>query len=90
MHDEPGLLESLSNPKPLIVAAVIGTGLAVLIALTGPRHDAEVNAAVAQEVHERACISQAAIYERMPKPVCASGTRDAPANALSYPLARNQ
>lgn len=88
------------EPAPvlhLIFAAVIGVSLAVLTAFIGPDRDAEVNAGIAQEVHQRlqgegGCIRQGAMHEALHnKPMgCASGTRDVPANALSYPLARTE
>lgn len=80
--------EDLPSRKALAVGTVIGVVLAILLAFIGPAQDEVVIAAITEEVTERACISQAAIYERLPKPVCALGTRDVPATALSYPVAR--
>lgn len=84
----------------LVIAFVIAlAGIAVAVAsgtayaFLNPGEEAAVIAQITEEVEARtprACIAQAAIYERMPKPVCASGTTDVPATALSYPLASKE
>ncbi len=73
----------------------IGVAAAVALALVSSLFwpgapDAVVNAAIAQEVHARACIAQAGPGERLPKMKCAAGTYDVPADALSYPLAAKE
>ena len=79
--------------RNLAIGVVAAVGLAFLSALVlpNPAHDAVVNSAIALEVHERACIAQYDAGERWTKrpkkPVCALGTNDVPATAMSYPLA---
>lgn len=81
------------------LTAILFVGLAIGAALVAglgyeffSSPDPIVSRALAVEVHERACIEQYAPGERhlKKKPVCALGTRDVPATALSYPLARQQ
>lgn len=85
-------MEDTEQQGNLKVAAALGAAAALLVMLTGPNPatDAVVTAAIAEEVTERACIAQYGPGERFvhKKPVCALGTRDVPATALSYPLAR--
>ncbi len=71
------------------VAASVTLALVSSLLLPSPAVDAVVIAAIADEVTERACIAQYGPGEFVRKPmVCALGTRDVPATALSYPLAK--
>ncbi len=86
--------EERAPDRSLAIALGVGVTLALLSAIFFPSpSDAVVNAAIAHEVHERACIAQYEAGERWKKarakkPACSAGTYDVPANALSYPLAK--
>ena len=74
-----------------LIGVAVALALAAGFFLPSPAQDAEVPAAIVEEVSERACIAQYAAGERWTKkPVCALGTRDVPATALSYPLAQKE
>lgn len=64
----------------LILAGLL---LAALPEFLNDARHAEVTAGIVEEVKARACISQAAPSERMPKPVCAGGYEIT--SALPYP-----
>lgn len=76
-----------------MLAIVLAIGMALVAGLgydffVESKHAAVTQTFVAQ-ADERACIAQYAPGERFQKPMkCAPGTRDVPATALSYPLAR--
>lgn len=78
MHEERAPDWQLAK---LILASV---ALVLLLSLIpNPADDAVVTAGIVEEVKARACISQAAPSERMPKPVCAGGVEIS--SALPYP-----
>jgi hypothetical protein len=85
--------EERTPDRNLAIGVAVSVFLALLSALIlpNPAVDAVVTAAIAEEVHARACIAQYGPGERparAKKPVCALGTYDVPATALSYPLAK--
>lgn len=82
-------LKALGRAIVAVIAAIAVASATGALASLNPGKEAAVSAAVASEIHERACIAQYGPGERFKnvKPACALGTRDVPATALSYPLA---